>query len=205
MSSPNGQLARDSVERLRAGEPAAWEQLYRFVRGWIVKHLSLPRYSDRETIVSDTVFAVWKSFMALRGPRELLPFVITVARRAAKKEGSRSRMLPLSETQGETLCFSDPGENLDFREAIERLLRLLTQGERELLRLRYEERLSSEELCERLHVSRATLWKKNCILRRKLLVVLGLGRRKKTAIRNDPVRQRSHREEVPSVEAELGR
>jgi len=157
------------VSRLRAEDPLAWEELYSFVREWIVPRLRLPAYADAEKIVCDTVVVVWRSLRRLRQDGCFLAFVTTIARRVAWRNVGKGNVASLSSAGAAEP--STPGgqrRSLEGEEFLEKLCAAMTKGERRLFDLEYVLGASSSEIAAQLGISTSTLWKKRSVLRKKL-------------------------------------
>jgi RNA polymerase sigma-70 factor (ECF subfamily) len=115
---------------------------------------------DAEEAAQEALLRAWRH-RASRRSAHWLPWVRTIARNEALRIAERRARFAAREVSEDTEA-PDPGAGPDLdglAEAlsVEALLRPLTQDERDLLRLRYEEDLTNPEIARRLGMPEGTV------------------------------------------------
>jgi RNA polymerase sigma factor (sigma-70 family) len=167
------------VERLRAGDPGAAEELFRaygpFLRAAIRRRLD-PRLRPRYDSL-DFVQDVWASFVALPAdryefpdPRALRRFLSRVAQykvlevhrdRFERQQNNIARETPINDTDGEhpenlRSPTATPSQHAMAGEALDKLLSQLPAGHRVIVQ-RLREGYSHEDIARMARVSRSTV------------------------------------------------
>ena len=153
----------DLVRRLRAGDPAAAEELDREYRAHLVRFCFgyLRSVDEAEDAVQDVFAKLWKADAL---PQSLRAWLYTVARNhclnALRGRGRRPDAKPMpSDMELVASCTGLPTRLVRQEEygRIERLVADLSEAERELIRLRYGEDLSREEIAQVLELPVSTV------------------------------------------------
>ena len=150
------------VERVRGGERAAFDALYRryFARIYRFLDRRLGNRSDVEETVQEVFINLFASLDGFRGEAPFAAWVFGLTRRtlANRFKRKRAETVPLS-TEDESLDASDSARDADphlayeFNERLERLQRALehlSADQWELFRLRHLENRSIEEIAQQL-------------------------------------------------------
>ncbi|MDX2176893.1 MAG: sigma-70 family RNA polymerase sigma factor [Candidatus Sumerlaeia bacterium] len=161
-------LAPGEFERFQQGDPAAVDllverlqpRLVAWLRAWTGDH------ELADDIAQEAFVAAWRQRGQLRGPRELGPWIFTVARRQAGRVRRAPSAALTRATDPEELARQAPAvdgaqdEGLRHRERRRWLLHALDQladAERELLTLRFFAGLAIKELSATLDMPMGTV------------------------------------------------
>ncbi|MGP3691507.1 RNA polymerase sigma factor [Streptomyces sp. IBSNAI002] len=152
---------RENCDRVRAGDRAAFEQVWRDHRA------AVARYAERlgcrapyevDDLVSDTFASTLRALLGGRGPLgDVRPYLFSVARSHHQRRSARNRreypVANIGEHVGERAGFGEQGgAGAEADEAAE-LLSALAPAHRQVLRMRYLEGQSVPDMSVRLGVS----------------------------------------------------
>jgi RNA polymerase sigma-70 factor (ECF subfamily) len=170
---------RELLERLRAGDPRAFDELVRRLHPTIVRlaRTRVPSDAVAEEVAQETWVAVLQGLDRFEGRSSLRTWILRIAVNRAITRGIRERRsVPFASLEGEDDSgdsgpdrFTDEGtwrdpptsfelpddraERLELRTKLRRALNDLPERQRMVITLRDVEGLSSEEVCEMLDLS----------------------------------------------------
>ena len=162
---PTGQMDEALVERVRGGDCAAFDALYRryFARIYRFLDRRLSNRADVEETVQEVFINLFSSLDGFRGEAPFAAWVFGLTRRTLANRFKRKRAatVPLPADDAELADESgarsgrdaDPHLAYEFNERLERLQRGvddLSKDQWELFRLRHLENLSIEEIAQQL-------------------------------------------------------
>ena len=159
---PTGQMDEALVERVRGGDCAAFDALYRryFARIYRFLDRRLSNRADVEETVQEVFINLFSSLDGFRGEAPFAAWVFGLTRRTLANRFKRKRAVtvPLPEDDAELADESraaraDPHLAYEFNERLGRLQRGvddLSKDQWELFRLRHLENRSIEEIAQQL-------------------------------------------------------
>ena len=182
MAAPNqGDDIRSLVSRCNRGEKQAWEEFYAMYFNMVsaaVKRMSRSEPDETEDTVQEVFIHLFKALKHYDPARSLEAYILEIARRvrisryrygsAARRGGDNPHPRKVNahdSADGEqyvSIRSSSPNQEMQMIQAEEtRLLRqalgLISEGCRELLRLRYNQELSYKEVGEILNEKEGSL------------------------------------------------
>jgi RNA polymerase sigma factor (sigma-70 family) len=153
-ASPGGLDERELLERVKARDVDAFEQLYRIYQPRLARFLInlLKRPQLVEEVLDDTMMVVWQTAESFRGTSKLSTWVFAIAYRKALK--ARSRWPDPIEDEGrDTRASNDPGpdqelERSRIRNALVSAMAKLSAEQRAVVDLTYFHGLGYREIAE---------------------------------------------------------
>lgn len=153
------------LTRVARGDTAAhrtiFERYYTRVSAFVRRRVSDDGLC--EEIVSDVFFEIWRSADSFRGDSEVHSWIFGIAHfkalsaRRFRGQLKRSKVMPTDdEALSRVADARDPSELLESRQEVRRLLRalkLLPEGQRDVLRLAFLEGRSYQEIAAELGIS----------------------------------------------------
>lgn len=147
------QVDADILRRLAENDLAARDECFLYIKQWAIgQGLGL---QDADDLAQETLVEAWRSRERFRGKSEVSTWLVGIAKNLLS---NRRRHDKLHAPPAESIeaVGGDPGRNLDYdtaalyRMEIQTALATLTEEERRVLLLGWEEGLTSKEVSERL-------------------------------------------------------
>jgi len=167
------------IQAMAAGNAAALDELYARYGPGILNFL-VARLNNRqlaEEVLQDVMLAAWKSAPIFRGESKVLTWLLTIARNRAINTQRKNRPTLVEFSDEIKLQSADTGPleaivKTDRYEAVREALKLLPDGQREVLVLVFFQQLTGVEVAEVLGISVGTvksrLFRAKELLRRAL-------------------------------------
>ena len=118
---------------------------------WIFAHIG--NHADAEDVLQDTCLAAFRGFSELRNKASFLPWILGIARKKCAdwyRAQARSRVVPMAD-------LPEPEVTEDSDCAVEETLEALSERDRLMLRLFYQEMLPQKQISDRLHIPEGTV------------------------------------------------
>ncbi|RKY16601.1 MAG: hypothetical protein DRP90_07745 [Planctomycetota bacterium] len=161
---------RNLAERLRTGDEKAFERIVRLFESFVFTqaYSVLGNVEEARDVVQDVFMRLFEKRESIRKPEALIPFLRITARNRALDVLRRKRCSPLppdlAGPSSEGGGAGDPEADLlrveesrDLTEAVKAAVADLPPDQREVIRLRYELRLSYAEIAEYLGCNRSVV------------------------------------------------
>ncbi|MGD9700826.1 MAG: RNA polymerase sigma factor [Acidimicrobiia bacterium] len=174
-------LSAQDVERFRSGDADAVRPVYAEF-GRLVFAVSMRVLGQRELAeeaVQQTFVQAWRSASTFEPDREMAPWLVTIARRAAidiqRRERRRAHVALDDAPAGDSSLVALPpsAEQIDTVWRVREAIDALPAGERELVRLQHLEGMSQSEIAERLDLPIGTVKSRSFRAHRMLAAQLG--------------------------------
>ncbi len=155
----------------QSGEYGAFEELYRRHAGKVYGYLKkkLPAAADADDLLQLVFLKLHQSRARYDASLPVLPWLYTITRHAIIDEVRRKKATPVDAEKFDVAA--EAAE--DAGPSMEAILAIVPENERELLRLRFEEGLSFDDLSRRLGVAPPSLRKRVSRTIRTLRKALG--------------------------------
>jgi RNA polymerase sigma-70 factor, ECF subfamily len=167
-------VQRSAVQRIRAGEVAAFEAIFRAYRPALTRVAARVVSSEEAArdVVQDVFLKVWRTRATWEPGTNLTAYLFAMTRNAARNVGRRGALeakwhRPMVNEAGELIEFPDrtPGpdaivEGRDRVAAVERVLATLPARDRETFLLRWRDELTYSEVATTLGVPLKTVEKR---------------------------------------------
>ncbi len=174
-------LSAQDVERFRAGDADAVRPIYAEF-GRLVFAVSMRVLGQRELAeeaTQQTFVQAWRSASSFEPGREMAPWLVTIARRAAidiqRRERRRAHVTLDDAPAGDSSLITLPPseEQIDTVWRVREAIDALPAAERELVRLQHLEGMSHREIAERLDLPIGTVKSRSFRAHRMLAAQLG--------------------------------
>jgi RNA polymerase sigma factor (sigma-70 family) len=119
--------------------PEAMTRLYKYLKSHVIPRLraSLPRYIERDDLVSDTLLILWQALTRLRNPAKLLPYALRVTREQVVKKNRENRRWASLDPELEVCCPAYAEQNPEREEFLAALQETFNRPDRTLFTLLY--------------------------------------------------------------------
>jgi RNA polymerase sigma-70 factor (ECF subfamily) len=154
-----GAQERAWVERIRAGDPAAFEALYRayWERLYVFAFRYLRSKEDAEEIVQEVFFRIWRGHVHWVPAGAVRNYLYLAVRNAAHDRLKRAAVADRWRGGQRAMAEEIDLEEADLAAAVERALAELPSKRATICRLRLINELSYAEIAERLDISEKTV------------------------------------------------
>jgi RNA polymerase sigma-70 factor (ECF subfamily) len=157
------------LQRYQAADPKAFEEFFRRHRKLVFNYLlaRLRNHAEAEEVLQDTFLRVHKYVLRYDPEKNALAWLMTVARNAMLNKFAKRHV---TEPLHEELCggVGDASAATEARQTVERLLLDLSPVDRELIKARFVEDESYEEIAKSHGLSEANARQKISRLLRKV-------------------------------------
>ena len=147
------------VERIRAGDPAAFEALYRayWERLYAFAFRDLRSKEDAEEIVQEVFFRIWRGHVHWVPAGEVRNYLYLAVRNAAHDRLERAAVARRWRVGQREMAVEIDLEEADLAAAVERALAELPSKRSTICKLRLINELSYAEIAKRLEISEKTV------------------------------------------------
>lgn len=150
---------QDLVEAVNAGDDAAFETLYYRYRDWVYRLAH--RFTGDEhaalDVLQDTFAYLVRKFPGFRLTAQMTTLLFRVARNAATSQHRRAHTSESLTTTNDPADASDPALRTDAESDLASVLRVLPDGQRDVLLLRFVDDLSLGQIAEALDIPVGTV------------------------------------------------